>query len=63
METVTIFVTYQPAHSDITHSEDAKRLVRVGDKHAKKLQKEKRINMGIVKSKAKSFSLQNLATR
>ena len=63
METVIIFVTYQPAHSGITHSEDANRLVRVGAKHAKKLQKEKKVNMGIVKSKATSFSLQNLANR
>lgn len=63
MEAVTIFVTYSPTHSTIIHNEEVDRLAKIGVKHAKKLQKEKRINMGTGNFKAKSLFLQTWASK
>ena len=68
MKAVTIFATYSPAHSDITYNEEADRLAKVAAKHAKKLQKEKRINCWstgwcTVKIKSKIFFPANLSNQ
>ena len=59
----SVFATNSPAHSDIADNEEADIMANVRTKQAKTLQKEKRINKAIAKSKAKSLSMQTLATR
>ena len=63
IELASVFATNSPAHSDIADNEEADRMANVRTKQAKTLQKEKRINKAIAKSKAKSLSMQTLATR